>query len=146
MKKIITICLLIVTLIVGGTTMDGKATKKKNKTKTSQTVSSQWNGDIPPASTMYGFFQNRNSYSAFKNHGYSYSGDDLEGSLVKAGVCSIEWTICGSHACSIQIYVYDSSKRQWLYNNLKKYISSKKIKRTYVDLDDNCIQIEEVYR
>ena len=37
MKKIITIALLVVTLLVGGMTMDAKTTKKKPKARTSQT-------------------------------------------------------------------------------------------------------------
>ena len=37
MKKIITICLLVVTFLAGGITMDAKTTKKKAKAKTSQT-------------------------------------------------------------------------------------------------------------
>lgn len=37
MKKVITICLLVVTLIVGGMTIDAKTTKKGSKTKTTST-------------------------------------------------------------------------------------------------------------
>ena len=36
MKKIITVCLLIVTLLIGGMTMEAKTTKKKAKAKTTQ--------------------------------------------------------------------------------------------------------------
>ena len=43
MKKLITICLLAMTLIAGGMTMDAKTTKKKTKARTSQT--------IPPSKT-----------------------------------------------------------------------------------------------
>ena len=38
MKKVITICLLIVTLLAGGMTMEAKTTKKKSSKKSSQTV------------------------------------------------------------------------------------------------------------
>ena len=38
MKKIITICLLVVTLLVGGMTAEAKTTKKKSSKKSSQTV------------------------------------------------------------------------------------------------------------
>ena len=40
MKKVITICLLVVTLLAGGMTMDAKTTKKKSKTRTTKTVGS----------------------------------------------------------------------------------------------------------
>ena len=43
MKKVITICLLVVTLLVGGMTMDAKTTKKKGKARTAQTSSSNIN-------------------------------------------------------------------------------------------------------
>ena len=36
MKKVITISLLVITLLVGGMTVDAKTTKKSSKTKTSQ--------------------------------------------------------------------------------------------------------------
>ena len=39
MKKVITICLLVVSLFVGGWTLDAKTTKKKTKTRTSQASS-----------------------------------------------------------------------------------------------------------
>ena len=57
MNKVITICLLVVTLLLGGMTMEAKTTKKKStKTKTTQTSSAQWNGDIPSASVIAQFF------------------------------------------------------------------------------------------
>ncbi|MCH5223258.1 MAG: hypothetical protein J1E82_04390 [Muribaculaceae bacterium] len=55
MKKIFTICLLIITLLTGGMTMDAKTAKKKAKARSSQT-SSQWNGDIPSASFLANTF------------------------------------------------------------------------------------------
>lgn len=41
MKKIITICLLVVTLLAGGMTMEAKTTKKKAKAKTTRTTKSK---------------------------------------------------------------------------------------------------------
>ena len=41
MKKVITICLLVISLLVGGTTVDAKTTKKKGKARTTQSASSK---------------------------------------------------------------------------------------------------------
>lgn len=47
MKKVITICLLVATLLVGGMTMDAKTTKKNYKKSTSRnSISRQRNGII----------------------------------------------------------------------------------------------------
>ena len=43
MKKVITICLLVVTLLVGGLTVEAKTTKKKSKIKSSKTTSNSYN-------------------------------------------------------------------------------------------------------
>ena len=40
MKRVITICLLVVSIFVGGMTVDAKTTKKKGKARTTQTTSS----------------------------------------------------------------------------------------------------------
>ena len=40
MKRVITICLLVVSIFVGGMNVDSKTTKKKNKAKTTRTTSS----------------------------------------------------------------------------------------------------------
>lgn len=49
MKKVITICLLVITLLVGGMTTYGKTTKKKSSKSSS---SASWNGDIPSAAVV----------------------------------------------------------------------------------------------
>lgn len=38
MKKLITICLLVVSLIIGGMTLEAKTTKKKSRARTTQTT------------------------------------------------------------------------------------------------------------
>ena len=56
MKKIFTICLLIITFIAGGMTVEAKTTKKKAKARTSQNSSSsftqKYKGNIGPYEVM----------------------------------------------------------------------------------------------
>ena len=73
MKKVITICLLVITLLVGGTTIDAKTAKKKStKAKTSLTVlnfvKSTGRGYCVPYNT-----------SILTSHGYKYLGEDMWG-------------------------------------------------------------------
>lgn len=77
MKKILTICLLAVAVLAGSMSMDAKTTKKKSKAKTTRSVSTQWNGDIPSASIIEQFFmtglseaQKSKYRSQFIDHGY----------------------------------------------------------------------------
>ena len=128
MKKVITICLLVVTLLVGGMTMDAKTTKKKaTKAKTTQTPSAQWNGDIPSAAILYSMFSNDSKYdNQFKSYGYKITYQTFK-QWKKAGVCEIEIS-GGSGGSSISIIINDSQKRNWLYDNIKKFISNLKVK------------------
>ena len=128
MKKVITICLLVVTLLVGGMTMDAKTTKKKSS-KTSSSAS--WNGDIPSAAIILSADKYK---SQFKNKGY-----DTSFSPSKPGVFEMEW--CGTTGGpQINITVYDSAKLKWLYNNIKTYIRNhKSVSKSIVDTDNNTI-------
>lgn len=131
MKKAITICLLVITLLAGGMTMDAKTTKKKGKAKarTTQTTSSKWNGDIPSASfladTFFFGYDHPNNGSTFKSHGYTIREEygSVEAAR-KEGVCEME---VENYAKTIQleIKVYDSADGDWLYNNICNYIKSK---------------------
>lgn len=67
MKKIFTICLLIIALLAGGMTMDAKTTKKKSSKSSS---SASWNGDIPSAAIILSADEYK---SQFKNKGYDTS-------------------------------------------------------------------------
>ena len=131
MNKVITICLLVVTLLAGATTMEAKTTKKKStKTKTTQTSSAQWNGDIPSAKVIEQFFmgglseaQKSKYKSQFINHGYHF--EDYESVAIKEGVCEIEVTYA-AQSIDMTIVVYDSAQRNWLYNNLLSFKKSQK--------------------
>ena len=71
MKKVITICLLVVTLLVGGMTMDAKTSKKKSSKSSS---SATWNGDIPSAAVIVKLFDS-NDGSQLVKHGYKFRDD-----------------------------------------------------------------------
>lgn len=139
MKKVITICLLAVSLLVGGITTEAKTAKKKAKAKTSQTSSSQWNGDIPSGTILYNTFFNgkASSYkSQFINHGYTVNEEygSIE-SVSKDGVCEIISDFAAQQSW-ITIVVYDSGQRKWLYNNLTQLVKSKGKRSGYsVDMD-----------
>ena len=131
MKKVITICLLVVTLLVGGMTMDAKTSKKKSSKSSS---SATWNGDIPSAAIIV----NPHKYdSQLINHGYR---DDYTG-FIKSGVCEFHH-MGTSGGWVIDIEIPDSSKRNWLYNNIKSYIRNSKdktIRKSKVRLYDTGI-------
>ena len=129
MKKVITIMMLAVAIIIGGATMDAKSSSKKKSSKSSS--SSSWNGDIPSASVIINVYKKGNG-SELKKHGYKEvdnsrnSGDIIDISWIKSGVCKITYTH-GLEAGddNLIIDVYDSSKRTKLYNSLKSYVSKK---------------------
>ena len=130
MKKVITICLLVVTLLVGGMTVEAKTTKKKGRTRTTQTYSSQWNGDIPPASFLANTFffgsDHPNNKNILKDHGYTpVTREFRDDCYVKEGVCEIE-VAYSAQSMEIFIVVYDSEQRNWLYNNILSFKKSQK--------------------
>ena len=146
MKKVITICLLIVTLLAGGMTMEAKTTKKKGKTRTTQTSSAQWNGDIPSAKIIEQFFmgglseaQKSKYRNQFINHGYHL--EDYDDIAIKEGVCEIE-TQRSAQTIDIYIKIYDTSKRQWLYKDMQNLVKSHgKYSGLFVSLEGNHITL-----
>ena len=127
MKKVITIALLVVTLFAGGMTAEAKTTKKKSTTtKTTQTSSAQWNGDIPSASLIYkSFLPDPNSdFKNFEKYGYNLINNGSEVELINPGVCKI-YCSYGSHGGTVYVTVYDSSKRNKLYQEVKSFFSKK---------------------
>ena len=147
MKKIATILMLVVAVLVGGTTLDAKTTKKKGKSKTTQTSSApsaQWNGDIPSAKIIEQFFmgslseaQKSKYKNQFINHGYHF--EDYDDIAIKEGVCEIE--VSYSQSIEIYIKVYDPELRNWLYNNIRSFKKSQKSTGRYygVYLDGDTI-------
>lgn len=125
MKKIVTILMLVAVVLVGGMTMDAKTTKKKKKARTTQTSSSAlWNGDLPTAKNL---LENMESLSPeFAKKGYRVLEDrHMFWSIIKDGICSIEW-MQGVYYGDLIITVYDTSKLNWLYEDLKKAIIKNK--------------------
>ena len=130
MKKLLTICLLVVTLLVGGMTVDAKTTKKKSSKSSS---SASWNDDIPSATLII----NNGPESQFLNHGYYYD----DSGYTKPGVCEFHH-MGTSGGWVISIEIPNSSKRSWLYNNIKSYIRNSKdkgIRKSKVTLDSTGI-------
>lgn len=128
MKKVITICLLVATFLVGGTTADAKTSKKKStKTKTTQTSAAQWNGDIPSGTILYNTFFNGKASSyenQFIDHGYTVNGQHgWIDSMSKDGVIEMIMEDAAQQRW-LTIVVYDSGQRKWLYNSLSQLVKS----------------------
>ena len=128
MKKVIAICLLVATLLAGSISLDAKTTKKKGKTRTTQTASAQWNGDIPSAKIIEQFFmgglseaQKSKYKDQFINHGYHF--EDYDEIAIKEDVCEIE-TQRSAQTIDLFIKIYDSAQRQWLYKDLQNFVKS----------------------
>lgn len=123
MRKFITLCLLVVTLLVGVITVDAKTTKKKAKAKTTQTTSGSkyWNGDMPTAILALNFIGPASEFGdsyGFSKKGYRITEGEVSDAWIKDGVCKIEnWG--GSGGGQTTITVYDSAKLNQLYNNIK---------------------------
>ena len=126
MKKVIMIMMLISALLVGGIAVEAKTTKK-SKSTTTQSSSRLWNGDIPSATILYSMFTNDKKYDRqFRDHGYIIIDETFK-QWNKYGVCEIEiWG--GSGGSFVDVIVYDPTKRNWLYNNIKNFISSHKLR------------------
>lgn len=95
--------------------MDAKTTKKSSKSSSS----ASWNGDIPSAALIL----NNGPESQFLNHGYYYN----DSGYTKPGVCEFHH-MGTSGGWVIDIEIPNSSKRTWLYNNIKNYIRNSKDK------------------
>ena len=126
MKKLATIFMLAVVILIGGATADSKTTKKKSKARTTQSSSNaMWNGDLPTGKNLC----NR---SNFPDEYYKKGYVDENWAVEKNGVCSIEPLHDGS---GITITVYNPSKLNWLYQDLQKanakYKTFRKIESSY---------------
>ena len=141
MKKIIPICLLVISLFVGGITIDAKTTKKKKKVRTTQTSSSAlWNGDMPTGNNI---LKNGSWLSpVFAQKGFrEVKGGDFP-AIKKDGVCCIEY--CGGMGAEQwTITVFDTSKLNWLYQDLKKATSHDKLYS--VKINSNIIEVIHDY-
>lgn len=145
MKKIITIFMMTMAIILGGVTMDAKSSSKKSFSKSSPSAS--WNGDIPSASFIVDMGNwNSSIDSQFKKHGYQKTdskNDEFgrEVTWTKPGVCKIHYFDSNVDAADTgwSIEVYDSSKRTKLYNDLKQYFKSQKYWN--VDKEGNKISV-----
>ena len=114
MKKLATILMLAVVLLIGGATVDAKTTKKKATARSTQSTSNDmWNGDIPTGKNLC-------SNGGWSERGYYKKGyRDMDSlGVIKKGVCSVEaWAGGGS---GLVITVYNSAKLNWLYQDLQK--------------------------
>lgn len=129
MKKVITITLLVVTLLVGAMTVEAKTTKKKSTTRTTKASSvSDWNGNIPSASFLYKSIiydcDNDNYISQYEYHGYDVNVTGMENYYYNPQDCEIKASF-GSRGGTVYIKVNNVTKRNNLYNEVKKYFSKK---------------------
>ena len=133
MKKLVSVCLLVVTLLVGGMTVDAKTTKKKKKARTTQTSSSAfWNGDIPSALFIYTLHDDNSEiyFKELRKHGYKLDSDKSgahETFWKKSNICTVYSDVldCDGIHIDTVIWIKDSSSRNKLYNDLKKLIAQK---------------------
>lgn len=82
MKKVITICLLVVTILAGAVSMDAKSTKKRSKAKTTQTTrdssdtfTKKYKGNIGPYDVVVTLtFYDYNFDSFVRAHNWKVKG------------------------------------------------------------------------
>ena len=141
MKRIFTILMLVAVVLVGVMTIDAKTTKKKKKARTTQTSSSAlWNGDMPTGNNI---LKNGSWLSpVFAQKGFrEVKGEDFP-AIKKDGVCCIEY--CGGMGAEQwTITVFDTSKLNWLYQDLKKATAHDKLYS--VNLNGNIIEVHHEY-
>lgn len=140
MKKLATILMLIAIILVGGATVDAKTTKKKKKARTTNTSSSNlWNGDMPTGNNI---LKNGSWLSpVFAQKGFR-EVKGVDPTIKKDGVCSIEY--CGGMGAEgWTITVFDTSKLNWLYQDLKKATAHDKLYS--VKLNGNIIEVHHEY-
>lgn len=127
MKKIITILMLAMAVILCGSTMDAKSSSNKRSS------SSSWNGDLPSAS----FIAKMGAWSSstndqFTQHGYQQTAfkendDYKEVTWVKPGVCEISFfdSFVDFADTNWNITVNDYTKCTKLYKDLKRQFNTK---------------------
>ena len=148
MKKLIYIVMLIMAVLASGVSVDAKtAPKKKVKTTVAAPSSALWNGDIPSAAVLYSWWaKTEPKYTNdFIQRNYKNWDEGTVHFWEKPEVCKMSYS-CGSDQCHLFITVYDQEKKDWLYNDLKKFISGRKLgHRYFVELrDDGTIDLFEV--
>lgn len=125
MKKLATILMLVVTILVGGMTLDAKTTKKSNaKARTSQSSSSQWNNGVPSPKYLCSHFLFSDDditlpeilVADLKKHGYKGNSDDWANlKMTKPGVCTIEYKEQNNME-ELSITIENKATRQWFFN------------------------------
>ena len=112
-------------------TAEAKTTKKKGRTRTTQTYSSQWNGDIPPALFIYSLNDGypKRDITEFRKHGYKDECGPRDWRFEKSNICTVYTDALdfddGIDNIKTIIEIKDSSSRNKLYNDLKKLIAQK---------------------
>ena len=103
MKKVITICILVVTFLVGGMTMEAKTTKKKSKAKSSRSYqksyempfTKKYKGNIGPYEIKvtltfydydYDFLVHSNNWKVKGSYIYTEAGNKLN---LKGDFCTV---------------------------------------------------------
>ena len=134
MKKLITICLLAMTLIAGGMTMDAKTTKKKSKVKTTQTAKKGHSLSVEtffkcenPQYKLYWYKDLSKIESAMKKLGYMEIGEEDGGYYELDDGEMVPMVTIGFQKGSTEVYVYKNEHNDWIrYIGIKFGTSTEK--------------------
>ena len=146
MKKTISVCLLVVSFLMVGMTMDAKTTKKKSKVRTTQVTNTYTDFEkqfilpselVEKTNGKYWDAENEKILKILKQKGYKLSDennwDDSEWTAYKeaynpdsGNLYSMEITrVCGAHICEIIIEFGTVKDAKEFYNKIKKYNNKK---------------------
>lgn len=139
MRKIITICLLIITIFTGGMSLDAKTSKKKSKARTTNRVKTETYTELEkqfilPSElvTKRNVKQNTDILKYLKNKGFKITYDPLgekwesaykevlDSETGKMYSMELFWN-CGAHSCSIHINFANKQDARNFYKKTKRY-------------------------
>ena len=127
MKKVITICLLVITLFLGGSTVMAQTAKKDSKSNTTQTNKNDISLTIEPflrcENPQYKIYWYKNLSeieTEMKNLGYEDIGEEFGGYYESEDGEMEPLTTIGFQKGSTEVYIYVNEDSDWI-----KYIGIK---------------------
>lgn len=121
MKKVITVCLVIITLFVGGMTVDAKTTKKKSKATTTQTGKNGISLKVEtflkcenPQYKLYWYRDLSEIETTMKKLGYAYIGEEDAGDYELEDGELVPMVTIGFQKGSTEVYVYKNEHNDWI--------------------------------
>lgn len=130
MKKIFVISLLIMTVLLGGLTIEAKSSKKKNKAKTTQTSKKEASLSIEtffsynPEYNLYAYKSLQEIESSMKNLGYSKIGTESAGYKKDEDGSKSPMEKIGFQNGSTKVYIYKYKNDKWIIRIGVKFGSS----------------------